>query len=152
MAFKGLKNEQEGRFAKIERACQDSLPHLAKKGIDLFDQGEFFEAHEELELAWRAEPGPARNLYQGILQIGIAYLHTLRGNYRGARKMFNRAKAVLDGLPDQCQEIDLRQFRTDYKQVEAAVTRLGARNLHQFDRTMLRPVPRINTLGEEHEH
>lgn len=134
----------EERDSELKQACSRPLPPLAQKGIELFDRGEYFEAHEELELAWRAEPGPVRNLYQGILQIGIAYLHIQRGNYRGARKMFNRAKATLANLPDCCQGVDLSRFRAEYEAVEREISRLGAQRLDQFDQNLLRVVPKTN--------
>ncbi|HZW04692.1 MAG TPA: DUF309 domain-containing protein [Anaerolineaceae bacterium] len=142
----------EERSPALLAACDRPLPALARHGLDLFDRGEYFEAHEELELAWRAEPGPVRDLYQGILQIGIAYLHVQRGNYRGARKMFLRARASLASLPDRCQGIDLRRFQRDYEQAEAAVVRLGPDRLNQFDPHLFQPVPRVDEHhGGEHD-
>jgi predicted metal-dependent hydrolase len=63
----------------------------AIKGILLFNQKRFFEAHEELEFAWRAEPGPIRDFYRGILQIGVAYYHLINRNFSGAQKLIGRA-------------------------------------------------------------
>jgi predicted metal-dependent hydrolase len=59
------------------------LPEEVRKGIDLFNRGEFFAAHEVLENAWRAEKGPIRSLYQGILQIVVGCYHIQRNNYLG---------------------------------------------------------------------
>jgi uncharacterized protein len=55
---------------EITTGCMGALPPLALRGLELFNQGEYFEAHEALELAWREETGPVRELYRGILQIG----------------------------------------------------------------------------------
>lgn len=71
------------------------LDPRAKKGILLFNQKKFFAAHEELELAWRDEPGGIRDLYRGILQIGVAYYHIQHKNFTGAQKMFIRAEKWL---------------------------------------------------------
>jgi hypothetical protein len=58
--------------------CTGSLHPRAKKGLQLFNAGEYFEAHEALEDAWNAEEGSAKNLYRGILQTAVVYLHITR--------------------------------------------------------------------------
>jgi hypothetical protein len=85
--------------------CSGALSELAVKGIALFNAQAFFEAHEELELAWGADKGPGRELYRGILQVAVAYLHIQRGNYRGALKMFLRLRQWLDPMPDTCRGV-----------------------------------------------
>jgi len=123
--------------------CQEALPPTARKGIELFNTGHYFEAHEELELAWRAEPRRVRDLYQGILQVGVAYYHALRQNYTGSRKLFLRARRTLEGLPDTCQGVDLRRFRQDWESVETEVIRLGAERLYQLNPYLMKPIPMI---------
>jgi predicted metal-dependent hydrolase len=125
---------------EIERGCQGGLPDLALRGLELFNQGAYFEAHEELELAWRAEPGPVRELYRGILQIAVAYYHILRGNYRGAVKMFVRSRTWLAPFPDHCRGVDLARFRQDYRQVEQELLRLGPARLEWLNRGLLKPI------------
>src|SRR5512146_1053421 len=119
---------------EMECACQGELPEQVLEGLELFNQGEYFEAHEVLEAAWRAETGPVRELYRGILQIAVAYYHLLRGNYIGAVKMFLRSRTWLGPFPDQCRGIDLGRFRQDYRQVEETLNRLGPEGLRDFDR------------------
>jgi uncharacterized protein len=125
---------------EIACACQGELPEQVQSGLELFNEGEYFEAHEVLEAAWRAEPGPVRELYRGILQISVAYYHLLRGNYPGAVKMFNRSRTWLDPFPGQCRGIDLAKFRLDFTQVEAQMYRLGPERLRHIDRGLLKPI------------
>jgi hypothetical protein len=106
----------------------------------LFNQGNYFEAHEELELAWREEKGPVREMYRGILQVAVAYYHILRGNYRGAVKMFARTRTWLGPFPDSCRGIDLAGLRKDYYRVEAELLRLGPDHMQYLDRTLMKPV------------
>src|SRR5512138_3390464 len=123
-----------------ECACQGGLPEQVVAGLELFNRGEYFEAHELLEEAWREEPGPVRELYRGILQISVAYYHLLRGNYTGASKMFVRSRTWLSPFPDRCRGIDLALFREDYRKVEDQVHQLGAENIRRFDRSMIKPI------------
>ena len=105
--------------------CLSSIHPQALLGIKLFNQREYFEAHEALEVAWRAEAGPDRDLYQGILQIGVAYYHILRGNYRGAVNLLRRGCQHLYPYPDVCKGIDLAQLRLDAHSVDQVLRRLG---------------------------
>ncbi len=126
---------------------RQDLPQDAIYGIALFDAGQYFEAHEALETAWRAEPGPVRDLYRGILQVAVGYHHILRGNYIGARKMFARSRRWLSFFPDEVAGIDLGPFRRDFERVEAALVRLGPEHVDQFDRGLLRPLPWKSPVG-----
>src|SRR6266851_319777 len=71
-------------------ACQESPPPLLLAGIAQFNGGEYFEQHETLELLWRAERRDVRRLYQGILQIGVAFHHLRRANHHGTVYMLRR--------------------------------------------------------------
>lgn len=85
----------------------------AIKGIILFNQKNFFDAHEELELAWRDEHKPIRNLYQGILQIGVAYYHIQHRNFTGAKKMFIRAEKWLSPYSGIYKGINIGKLKKD---------------------------------------
>ena len=71
------------------------------------------------------EPGPVRQLYQGVLQVGIAYYQITRGNGRGALKMLLRSIQWLAPLPDVCQGINVAQLRADAAAVRAELERVG---------------------------
>ena len=89
------------------------LDPRAIKGIELFNQKNFFAAHEELELAWRDEHGAIRDLYRGILQVGVAYYHIQRRNFTGAQKMFVRAKKWLGPYSGNYLGINVGKLKKD---------------------------------------
>ena len=120
--------------------CKGKPSTLALKGIELFNRQEFFEAHEELEHAWNEEPGPARELYRGILQVAVAYLQVTRQNYNGALKMFLRMRQWLDPLPDKCRGVDVAQLRADALAARAELERLGPERIAEFDRGLFKPL------------
>ena len=116
----------------------------AREGIRLFDTKRYFEAHEALETAWREEPGEIRNLYRGILQVAVAYYHIQRGNYVGARKLFNRCRKWLEPFPNTMMGIDLDQFHRDFSMVENTLIRLGPDLAAQLDPGLMKPLPRVS--------
>lgn len=84
---------------------------LAVEGFEAFDAGHYWEQHELLEGAWREEPRPVRELYQGILQVGVALHQIEQGKWAGAIKLLRRGLNRLDWLPPLCMGVDLAAFR-----------------------------------------
>jgi uncharacterized protein len=113
--------------------CDAPLHPEVLHGIELFNAGEYFEAHEALETAWRDEPGPIRGLYQGILQVAVTYLHIQRGNYGGATKVAARCKPKLNQYPDTCRGVDIASLRSNLDSVMGVLIRLGPERIHAFD-------------------
>ncbi len=120
--------------------CEGPLHPQATRGLELFNARQYWHAHEALEEAWRGERGEIRHLYQGILQVGVAYLHAERGNYVGAIKLYRRSKRWLDPFPDRCRGIDLARLRADLEAVIAEVRRLGPERMGDFNLSLLKPV------------
>ncbi|MCS6906864.1 MAG: DUF309 domain-containing protein [Anaerolineales bacterium] len=133
--IKGNGEEQ----AYLQR-CPDVLPEEAQIGIRLFNEGRFYEAHEHLELAWRAEASPRRYLYIGILQAGVAYYHIQQNNYRGALKVIARSRRWLNQLPEWCGGVHVAKLRADLDKVEAEVRKLGPQGLKFFDPHLFCPL------------
>lgn len=126
--------------AGIDLACHEPLSALALKGIEAFNQGDYYLAHEELELAWKEDMGPGRELYRAMLQIAVAYYQIERGNYRGALKMFLRVRQWLSPLPDRCRGVDLGQLKEDVRLVHEALVAVGPQRVGEVDRRLFRPV------------
>ena len=50
-----------------------------KTGLGHIRAGRFFEAHEELELVWRAADAAERDFYQGLVHVAVAWYQAGRG-------------------------------------------------------------------------
>jgi predicted metal-dependent hydrolase len=120
--------------------CTGTLHPQAKEGLRLFNAREYFEAHEALEDAWNAEEGTSKNLYRGILQTAVVYLHITRGNYNGAVKVYERSRKWLADIPDICQGIHVGELRKDAEAAIAEVQRLGVEKIAEFNLNLLKPV------------
>jgi CheY-like chemotaxis protein len=119
------------------------LGDLARQGVEEFNAGEYFEQHEWLEKAWLEEQRPIRVMYQGILQIGVAFLQIERRNWAGAIKLLRRGLPRLRTLPPACQGLDIAAFRAGAEAVHAELVALGPERLGEFDQTRL---PKIHYL------
>jgi uncharacterized protein len=120
--------------------CNQPLHPKAIEGLHLFNAGKYFEAHEELEAAWKDEHGKIRALYQGILEAGVTYLHITRGNYAGALKVYGRSMKWLRQFPESCRGVDVERLRNDLDAAIEEVKRLGEKRISEFNRDLLKPV------------
>lgn len=120
--------------------CDGPAHPAAIEGIRLFNRGEYFEAHEALETAWRAEPSRIRELYRGILQIAVTYLHITRKNYNGAIKVYGRSQRWLRAWPEICRGINVGSLQRDAERALREVHRLGPQGLSAFDPALFTPI------------
>ena len=121
-------------------ACQEMPPPGLGDGVAEFNRHLFFECHETLEALWVAEPRPIRELYQGILQVGVAFYHLKALRYRPAVTLLERGMGYLWPFAPQCMGIDVAGLLADVKRCLVAVQALGSEDLEQFDWTL---VPKI---------
>ncbi len=87
------------------------IPEFFDEGIDLFNEGKFFECHEAWEEVWKRSSGDEKLFYQGIIQAAVAILHAQRGNLTGAASMYAKASAKLDHLPSEHMGLALGDLR-----------------------------------------
>lgn len=123
---------------QLARECRQPLPNLAVEGLRAFNRGEYYRQHDLFEAQWVKSAGPVRDLYRGILQVGVAYYQIEGGNYRGALKMLQRSAQWLSLLPDRCQGLDVEALRRDSIAVRAELQRLGPGRLDELDRRLLK--------------
>ena len=82
-----------------------------RRGLELFDRGEFFDAHEVLEDVWRAAPAEEKKFLQGLIQAAVGLHHHSRGNLAGARSLLARAERNLSGYAAGHGGIDVSGLR-----------------------------------------
>jgi predicted metal-dependent hydrolase len=122
------------------RSCSDPPPPALLQAIEQFNRGEFFECHETLEALWKAEAEPLRRLYQGILQVGVAFYHLRRGSYRGAMNLLESGIAYLTPFAPRCLGVDVAALLEAARRCRDVLAALGPARLHEFDPAL---IPRI---------
>lgn len=80
------------------------------RGIELFNDCDFFESHEAWEDLWKDYQGPSRKFYQGLIQAAVALHHFGNGNIRGAKKLYFGSLGYLAPFRPQHKGIDLDKF------------------------------------------
>jgi uncharacterized protein len=72
----------------------DNLPleENHRLGVEHFNAGRFFPAHEAWETAWKQAKGsPDEEFFKGLSQLGAGYTHYRRGNLHGTHTLLRRA-------------------------------------------------------------
>ena len=82
----------------VNRADEQSSSALSAEatsrflqGVELIRAGEYFAAHEELELAWRAAPPPERDFFQGLVHVAVVWYQAGRGWRIGTERQLEKA-------------------------------------------------------------
>ena len=110
------------------------------RGIEQFNRREFYECHETLEALWLAERSEVRLLYQGILQVGVAFHHLLRGNYVGAVRLLDRGLNKLRVFEPVCMSIDVDALIMAASVCREELVGLGPGRIREFNTTL---IPRV---------
>ena len=86
-----------------------------QRGIELFNAGKFFEAHEAWEEIWLAANEPEKTFLQGLIQVAAAFHHRSRRNRKGMESLLEAGLARLAQFPDRYRGIALAKLRMDAK-------------------------------------
>jgi uncharacterized protein len=93
------------------------MTDLLTEGINFFNAGHYFEAHERWEDLWRVTTGPLRLFYQGLVQAAVGLHHLSRGNLNGARSQITKSVAKLGEYPARFCQIDNERLVGELKQI-----------------------------------
>jgi len=79
-------------------------------GIALFNDHEFFEAHEVWEDIWHEAYGTKFEFYQGMIQCAVALEHYARSNPRGVVSLYDSYRRHFKDVPDVFMGLDVKSF------------------------------------------
>ncbi len=95
-------------------------PDLEKKlyldGISLFNNHEFFEAHEVWEDIWHEAYGTKFEFYQGLIQCAVALEHYRRSNPRGVVSLYDSYRKHLRDVPDVFMGLDVGKLKAEMRE------------------------------------
>jgi predicted metal-dependent hydrolase len=69
------------------------------EGLQLYDAGEFFAAHEAWESVWLLAQEPEKTFLQGLIQVTAAFHHLQRDNRLGTVRLLRAALRRLEPFP-----------------------------------------------------
>jgi len=129
----------------VRARCDEPPPDGLVRGVEQFNAGEFFEQHETLETLWRDTRTPVRDLYHGILQIGVGLHHWRSGNFHGATVLIDEGLARLEPFAPRCHGIDVARLIADTRALRARLGELRASRMSEIDLDRDAPRVRLST-------
>ena len=81
-------------------------------GIELFNRGEFFEAHEVWEDLWHECGSADRRFYQALIQAAVAVYHWQRGNAAGAKRLYHSGRKYMEPFRPTYMGLTIDDFWT----------------------------------------
>ena len=78
-----------------------------KRGLEEIRAGRYFEAHEELEDAWRAAPAEERDFFQGLVHVAVAWYQAGRGRPVATGRQLEKAARRLGPFAPAHRGVDV---------------------------------------------
>src|SRR5690242_21074644 len=97
-----------------------------KRGVEAIRSGRYFEAHEELEEAWRAAPAEERDFFQGLVHVAVAWYQAGRGRPVATGRQLEKAARRLGPFAPAHRGVDVEAVLA---QVAEAQSRVAAGTL-----------------------
>ena len=97
-----------------------------KRGLEAIRERRYFEAHEELEIAWREAPAEERNYFQGLVHVAVAWYQAGRGRPVATARQLEKASRRLAAFAPEHRGVDVESLLT---QVDAARKRVASGSL-----------------------
>ena len=92
-----------------------------EKGVAEFNAGYFFECHDTLEEVWSGIRGPAREFFQGLIQVSVGFYHYGNANRGGALTLLARGLKRLAKYPDRYCGLELLLLRGEVMEWRARI-------------------------------
>ncbi len=115
-------------------------PRQYHEGVEHFNAGRYYEAHEVWEEVWLRSMDETKVFYQMLIQAAVGLHHYANGNTRGARGMYRNVLEKSERLPSFYMSIDVVDFIRKFK---AYFSDLIERNIDTRDKDMPRPTIRL---------
>src|SRR5207245_5399066 len=121
-------------------------PVELERGLEAIRTGKYFEAHEELELAWRAAAPEERDFFQGLVHVAVAWYQAGRGNPVGCGRQLEKAERRLSVYAPSHRGVDVASLLA---QVEGARAVVAAGSLELEPRSFRTRI-KMNLVSPEH--
>ena len=91
------------------------------EGLGLIRAGRYFEAHEELELAWRAAGPDEKDFFQGLVHVAVAWYQAGRGRPVATERQLEKAARRLGRFAPSHRGVDVASVLAQVERARAVV-------------------------------
>jgi predicted metal-dependent hydrolase len=107
--------------APKKRMDSHEKDRLYQKGLEAFNSGHFYEAHEHWEEVWLETPNPDKMFLQGLIQVAAAFHHYSRANLPGTRNLLRAGLVKLDCFPEVHGGLRIAPLREEVREWLTAI-------------------------------
>tara|TARA_B110000196_G_C20975222_1_gene580682 strand:- start:426 stop:797 length:372 start_codon:yes stop_codon:yes gene_type:complete len=84
---------------------------LFEKGLNEYEKGDYFEAHEAWEDLWSDYNFRDRKFIQGLIQLSVSFVHLRNGNMIGARNLLKKCQDKFSEYNGIHREININELK-----------------------------------------
>lgn len=118
--------------AITEEELPDDPERLLEIGIEHFNAGRFFQAHETWETAWHPSPSDEREFWQGMTQLAVGFTHYQRGNPKGSVTLLQRGARKISKYGDVYKGVPVAALAAAARKAAASIERAGTTTPVEF--------------------
>lgn len=106
------------------------------RGVEEFNQQQFYACHDTLEAIWMEAMEPQRTFYQGVLQIAVALYHLENENWRGAVTLLGEGMRRLRAYQPDYGEVDVTELVMQSAALLGVLQQSGAEQVGEVRRSL----------------
>ena len=92
-----------------------------KRGLQAICERRYFEAHEQLEEAWRAASAEERDFFQGLVHVAVAWYQAGRGRPVATARQLEKAARRLGPFAPTHRGVDVEAVLAQVAKARACV-------------------------------
>jgi len=102
---------------------------IIAEGVRLFNEGNYFEAHDYFEDLWMDARGEEKIFLQALIQLSVASFHLINNNIKGAKSQFSKCLRKLKNYPDKYCFINVKDL---IRQIEILFGKININTERKF--------------------
>jgi len=121
------------------------LDDRGKRGVELFNAGEYYRCHDAFEEVWMEKKGEEKSYYQGLIQISVAlYKVRIERNWRGATSLLRTGAEYLSHVKIDNIEIDINELSNKSNKLLEILIELGPERIDEVPASLF---PKIKYIS-----
>ena len=96
---------------------ENEINTLFQAGLKLFNEKNFYDAHEKWEDLWSDYYLKDRLFIQGLIQLSVSFVHLKNNNMNGAKSLLNKCQQKFEGFDIQ-RGIDVKKLLISIEKVQ----------------------------------
>ncbi|HKN47494.1 MAG TPA: DUF309 domain-containing protein [Candidatus Polarisedimenticolia bacterium] len=132
----------------MSRLTTDFADRL-EEGVDLFNRGAFFQAHEVWEVIWRKNPGEPAYFLHGLIQIAAGFVKLLRGEPKGAAALLLKGARKLERFSPGRYGLAIDGLLESAASWNRTAGEMAAAGRTDFDRSALPRLPDVSSAAAD---